>query len=287
MPMRFAVRVSMRRAPTRARQHIVLFDADCGRVRLDRLDLAGTVRMKRHEGETITHLREEVSIACLDRAFPMPGRFEHDVGKQRALRLQSGGEAGMEALVEGLRQIVDGAVGRHRAREQDRQVVVLPEPHIDLDEFGEEDRAHVIVEMGDVDAGCERPVDLRPKLGLDRLRMGVAAQLGHAAPEIAFVIDETGCSPPAGERAPAIMRLLGRQGEVDAEIEAGSRAAQSAISGNHGQGTITEPASQRPARLSSRKARLAPWHMPTSSTCSTMSGPARLSIISRPLRISC
>ncbi len=50
---------------------------------------------------------------------------------------------------------------------------------------------------------------------------------------------------------------------------AGSAHAASAISRNHGPGTMTEPHVTRPARARSRNARFAPWLAPKSSTCGT------------------
>ena len=65
------------------------------------------------------------------------------------------------------------------SHDQDRHAIFASEADIDVDKFRAEDGAHVVVEMGDVDAGRIGRFDLRPQLRLDRLGVGVAAELGR------------------------------------------------------------------------------------------------------------
>ena len=147
-----------------------------------------------------------------------------------------------------------------RARQQHRQPVLAAEREVDLGELRRRRGAHVGVEVGDVEPGRERRLDLRPALGLDRapLRRGGAAPARPAT-----------CSRRrrSGPRLFAVVEI-GRQRQARDSLvsvrwtprsSSGCSLASSTISANQGQGTITEPVVTKPWPASSTKARLAPW----------------------------
>ena len=71
--------------------------------------------------------------------------------------------------------------------------------------------------MGDVDVPGERPLDLSPQLTEDLAVIGMLPEIFQRARETAFTgLQRRGVR----DRAPPVARVLGVQGEVDADVVA-------------------------------------------------------------------
>ena len=128
-------------------------------------------------------------------------------------------DAALERLLGDADQIVVGRIGRQRLGQQHRQPVFQAEPDVDVAEFRRQRRAHMRVEMGDVDAGAVGGVDLGAQLGLDRLRCRLAAGGRDIGPEIAELVGQAGRARRRCQRPPFVVALFGVERQVDAEIE--------------------------------------------------------------------
>ena len=229
----------------------------------DHVDVAGGVEVVRHVSEAGLDAVEQAIVVFRDGADPSPGRFENEVENRPAgplRRLDRGRDRWTAHHV---------AVGIRLPDEEDRHSLLLAEPDIDVDEFRADDREHVRIDVGDVDAGALGRLDLGTKLGLDRIRVRMGAGLLRRPPEIAVGVDEPGSLRGPGQRAPAIGLPFRRQDQVDADVEA--RVArlhlgdlQKPRAGHHDR---AGGADAEPRQLG--EGGLAPWHMPMSSSWTT------------------
>jgi hypothetical protein len=121
-------------------------------------------------------------------------------------------------------EIVQRAVGAEVPRKDDGNLIFHAESDIDRDEFGREQRALMWVEMRRLEAGGEKRFDLCAQFRLDRLRLG-KTRGGDGAMKIAGIVDKAGCAAGRGERTPAVMLFLGRDGQMHAEPERGIERA--------------------------------------------------------------
>ncbi|HEX7166677.1 MAG TPA: ChbG/HpnK family deacetylase, partial [Acidimicrobiales bacterium] len=92
--------------------------------------------------------------------------------------------------------------------------------HADLDEVRRELRAqleggHVGVEVADVEAPVDGPLDLGPALAADLVEVGVVPEVGGRAGEAAVAVEQRG---GLGDGAPAVEVVLGVEGEVHADV---------------------------------------------------------------------
>ncbi len=101
-------------------------------------------------------------------------------------------DAALERLLGDADEIVVGRIGGDGLGQQDRQPVFQAELDVDVAEFRRQSRAHMRVEMGDVDAGAIGGLDLGAKLGLDRVGMRLAARRCHIGPEVAEIVGQAG-----------------------------------------------------------------------------------------------
>ena len=133
-----------------------------------------------------------------------------------------------DALVGG--QLAEGkahdALGRrpgqpHRKPEVDGQL------EIDVEELGPQgDRAHVRVEVADVEAPVDRALDLGAELAPDLVEVGVVPHVLDGAGEAAVAVEQRGS---LGDRPPAVQVVLGVQRQVHADVlaaVAGSRVTR-------------------------------------------------------------
>ena len=109
-----------------------------------------------------------------------------------------------------------------QARDERGQLELVREPEIDVDELQVEDRAHVRVDVGHVDAGVERAVDLRAQLAVDLFGDAVRDGLADGAPHAAIGRDQA--RYVAAHRSPAVPVVLTVQCQVHAQVELGPRA---------------------------------------------------------------
>ncbi len=136
-----------------------------------------------------------------------------------------GGELG-EDLLRRSGQMVVRAVRRQIVRDERRDAILDAERDVAVTPLGRQRRAHVSVEMGDVETRGERPVELCTPLGLDGVGMGAFADLRDTGPEVAVLVGETGGSRRASDRTPSVAVVFGCQGEVDTDVEVfGTRCA--------------------------------------------------------------
>ena len=109
----------------------------------------------------------------------------------------------------------DGPLGR-RAGEADRQAELDGELEVDVEELGPQlQHAHVGVEVADVEAPQDRPLDLGPALPADLVEVGVVPHVDVGAGEAAVAVEQR---RGLGDRPPAVQVVLGVEGEVHADV---------------------------------------------------------------------
>ena len=109
----------------------------------------------------------------------------------------------------------DRPLGR-RARQPDRQPELDREVEVDVEELGPQlERAHVGVEVADVEAPQDRPLDLGPQLAADLVEVGVVPQVLDRAREAAVAVEQR---RGLGDRTPAVAVVLGVEREVHADV---------------------------------------------------------------------
>src|SRR5690606_22294645 len=87
---------------------------------------------------------------------------------------------------------------------------------VDVEELGLElERAHVRIEVADVEAPEDGPLDLGPALAPDLVEVGVVPNVVDGAGEPAVAVEQR---RSRGDRAPAVAVVLGVEGEVDPDV---------------------------------------------------------------------
>ena len=86
--------------------------------------------------------------------------------------------------------------------------VVASQTKIDIDEFWHINRAHVSVQMGHIDTGCQGGIDLGPQFGFDGFRNSTAADRGYVGPEVPKIISKSSRTRRGHEWPPAIRFLF-------------------------------------------------------------------------------
>ena len=77
------------------------------------------------------------------------------------------------------------------ARQPERQAELDGEVEVDVEELGAQlERAHVGVEVADVEAPEDRPLDLGPQLAADLVEVGVVPQVLDGAREAAVAVEQ-------------------------------------------------------------------------------------------------
>ena len=180
-----------------AAKQLVLVGADVRGVRLDHLQLAGRVGVQGEEREPsgTPSNSARVERRLVRRRSHGVSRTASKIGRPRRARGRR--TRAYSSSVTPTRWLL-GPYPAERRGEQHGQPVVDAEPQVDGAELRRQRRAHVGVEVGDVDAGGERRLDLGVQLHLDRRRVGVAAHAGHVAPQVARRIDQPGRRRRAG-----------------------------------------------------------------------------------------
>src|SRR5207249_4575594 len=78
--------------------------------------------------------------------------------------------------------------------------------------------ADMRVEMGDIDAGAERALDLGASFDQCLLGSAVSVNVGHLVPHIAVGSDQARDLLPRGDRAPTILAPLGSMAKMYPKI---------------------------------------------------------------------
>jgi hypothetical protein len=100
------------------------------------------------------------------------------------------------------------------------------------------------VEVADVEAPVDGPLDLGPALAADLVEVGVVPEVGAGPGEATVAVEQGG---GVGDRSPPVEVVLGVQGEVDADVlapVAGGRVARPGA-GHHEAGAGGHPVAQR------------------------------------------
>lgn len=105
--------------------------------------------------------------------------------------------------------------------QKSRQLVVTTQSSIDLDEGRQKGDAHMGVEVGDVDARLECAFDLGSQLRLDLVGFRPQQHIRDRSGEDPLLIEQGGDGRSTRHGPPPIARPLGRQGQVDPEVEFG------------------------------------------------------------------
>jgi hypothetical protein len=131
---------------------------------------------------------------------------------------------------------------------------------VDVEELGPElQRAHVGVEVADVEAPQDGPLDLGPALPPHLVEVGVVPHVLHRPREPAVAAEQR---RGVGDRAPAVELVLGVEGQVDPDVLAPVAARRLAgPRARHHQGG----AGDDPVARHSKTPTLAEWHEPRSS----------------------
>jgi len=95
-----------------------------------------------------------------------------------------------------------------------------------LHEGGEDDGAHVAVEVGHVDPRLEGHLDLGAKLDLHLFGLGPLHGLDGGAGKESLLVQQGGNRRAPGDRAPAVVGPLGVQREMHAQVEPGARLGE-------------------------------------------------------------
>ena len=105
---------------------------------------------------------------------------------------------------------VDASDRRIGRRELDGEV------EVDVEELGPQlERAEVGVEVGDVEAPEDGPLDLGPQLAAGLVEVGVVPQVVDRAGEAAVAVEQR---RGVGDGAPAVAVVLGVEREVHADV---------------------------------------------------------------------
>ena len=103
-----------------------------------------------------------------------------------------------------------------RAGHAQRQLEVDRELEVHVEELGPQlQRAHVAVEVADVEAPEDRPLDLRPALLAHLFEVGVVPDVLERPREAAVAVEQ---ARRVGDRAPAVRLPLGVEREVHADV---------------------------------------------------------------------
>ena len=126
------------------------------------------------------------------------------VGEHHALLGGEAAEREADVALEG------GAQHPHRQAELDGEV------EVDVEELGPElEAAHVAVEVADVEAPQDRPLDLGSELPAHLVEVGVVPHVLDGAGEAAVAVVQRG---GPGDRSPPVEVPLGVEGEVHADV---------------------------------------------------------------------
>ena len=119
----------------------------------------------------------------------------------------------------------DGALAG-RPRQAEGQTEVDGELEVHVEELRAQlQRAHVAVEVADVEAPEDRPLHLGTELPAYLVQVGVVPHIGDRAGEAAIAVEQGGS---VGDRAPSVRVVLGVEGEVHPDVlasVAGGRVA--------------------------------------------------------------
>ena len=166
---------------------------------MDVLDVTGRGSMKRQVGDSGRKLGQEPLKGATRIRLALIGQAHEKGATDREI---SGPSAGLDEFGKvHLAHLVGRPCTRHRRpaspetpRCSDGNAtgnrVFRSDPNRGIDELGSEGRPHVVVEVGDVDAGGEGSIDLGSHLTLDGLGMGVLTQRRNRRPHVAVVIDQ-------------------------------------------------------------------------------------------------
>ena len=162
------------------------------------------------------------------------------------------------------------ALGRpsDAARQDRHEPVLQPEPDMQVEQFGQHRRGHVRVDMGRGDPGGDRKLDLRAELGFGRLGHQVRRSEASRARNTPRV-DQPRRAAAVESAASGKPPLAGRASGAPRDRAPRRSTAASAISRNHGHGTMTEPHVTNPPRARVEKRAVRAVAHARSSICRT------------------
>ena len=148
----------------------------------------------------------------------MPGSLRYQFTDRKSVRSRFGNRG--VVTVPGERLRVLSRVESHNVSNQENwNSIVASQTKIDIHEFRHINRAHVSVEMGHVNTGCQGGIDLSPQFGFDGFRDSTAADRGYVGSEVPEFIGESSRTRRGREWPPAIRLFFAGERQMHTDVE--------------------------------------------------------------------